>query len=349
MKHTKLLALLKASGLKHHKSRLTFLSLLILAMIQAKTVNLVTLVGMMESHAQVASLYRRAQRFFQTSQLSAEMVLKVVLKLYGQKRYCLCLDRTNWQFGNMHINILTLACAHEGIAIPLVWCLLPKAGNSATSERITLLERLLRHVPPAQIAMLLADREFIGGDWFAYLERKHIPFVIRIRKDALGDGWFQLFAFFSHLPVGEHKVLKQRYAIFGVPLAVAGARLADGDYLIVVTNRNPKQALADYAQRWRIECLFKALKSSGFNLEATHLKHLERIDTLLAVVTLAFAWALKVGEFVHRQRKPIRLKSHGRRQKSVFRTGLDYLRHLLANAVIKKSELDRCFQLLSCT
>ena len=177
-------------------------------------------------------------------------------------------------------------------------------------------------------------------------------------KTLLGDAWFHLFGFFQHLPLGEHKVLKQhdgpgrpnrRYAIFGVELGIAGARSADGEYIIVVTNRNPKAALSSYAKRWQIECLFKALKSSGFDFEATHLKHLERISTLLAVVTLAFLWALKVGEFVHRQLKPVRMKSHGRKQKSLFRTGLDHLRYLLTNSDIRKSDLDRCFRLLSCT
>ncbi len=95
--------------------------------------------------------------------------------------------------------------------------------------------------------------------------------------------------------------------------------------------------------------LFKALKSSGFDFEATHLKYLERISTLLVVVTLAFLWALKVGEFVHQQLKPVRLKSHGRRQKSLFRAGLDHLRHLLTNSATKKPDLDHCFRLLSCT
>ena len=311
MKHTGLLAQLKASGLKLHPSRLKFLSLLMVAMVQAKTVNLASLVGMMESRAQAESLYRRAQRFFQMLRLSDEAVFSYALSLHPQQRY----NRTNWKFGKLDINILTLAYAHEGVAVPLLWCLLPKAGNSATQERITLLERLLKLLPVEQLEVLLADREFIGGDWFAYLERKHIPFVIRVRKDALSDGWFHLFGFFQHLPVGEHKVLKQRY-IFGVELGVAGARLADGEYIIVVSNRNPKQALASYVQRWQIECLFKALKSSGFDFEATHDKHLERISTLLAVVTLAFLWALKVGEFVHRQLKPVRVKSHGRKQKS---------------------------------
>ena len=349
MKHTGLLARLKASDFELHPSRLKFLSLLIIAIVQAKTVNLATLVGMMESRAQPDSLYRRAQRFFQGLRLSDEAVLSYALSLHPKQRYSLCLDRTNWKFGKLDINILTLAYAHEGVAVPLMWLLLPKAGNSATPERITLLERLLKLLPVDRLEVLLADREFIGGDWFAYLERKHIPFVIRVRKDALGDGWFQLFGFFQHLPVGEHKVLKQRYAVFGVELGVAGARLEGGEYIIVVTNRNPKRVLASYAKRWQIECLFKALKSSGFDFEATHLKHLERINTLLVVVTLAFLWALKVGAFVHRQLKPVRLKSHGRKQKSLFRIGLDHLRHLLANSVTKKPDLERCFRLLSCT
>lgn len=349
MKHTKLMGLLKENGLKLHRSRLEFLSLMMIAIVQAKTVNLASLVGMMEGKAQADSFYRRAQRFFQGLCLADELVLEYALKLHPQKSYSLCLDRTTWKFGKLDINILTLAYAHEGVAVPLLWCLLPKAGNSNTQERIKLLERLLKLVPIDQIEVLLADREFIGGDWFAYLCEQNLPFVIRVRKDALSDGWFHLLGFFQHLPLGEHKVLKQRYTIFGITLGVAGARLADGEYIIVVTNRNPKQALASYAKRWQIECLFKALKSSGFDFEATHLRHLERINTLLAVVTLAFLWALKVGEFVHRQLKPVRVKSHGRRQKSLFRTGLDYLRHLLTNAATKEHDLDQCFRLLSCT
>ena len=349
MKHTRLMARLKASGLELHKSRLEFLSLMILAVVQAKTVNLASLVGMMEGRAQADSVYRRAQRFFQALHLSDKTVLRYALDFHPQRSYSLCLDRTNWKFGKLDINILTLAYAHKGVAVPLLWCLLPKAGNSATQERIKLLERLLKLLPVDRFEVLLADREFIGGTWFAYLCEQHLPFVIRVRKDALGDGWFGLFGFFQHLPLGEHKVLKQRYAIFGVELAVAGVRSATGEYVIVVTNRNPKQALASYAKRWQIECLFKALKSSGFDFEATHLRHLDRINTLLVVVSLAFLWALKVGEFVHTRRKPVPLKSHGRKKKSLFRTGLDYLRHLLSNSVTRSHELDSCFRLLSCT
>ena len=63
MKHTRLMGLLRESGLKLHKSRLEFLSLLMIAVVQAKTVNLASVVGMMEGKAQADSFYRRAQRF----------------------------------------------------------------------------------------------------------------------------------------------------------------------------------------------------------------------------------------------------------------------------------------------
>ena len=99
MSRTGLLAQLKESGLKLHPSRLKFLSLLIIAMVQAKTVNLATLVGMMESRAQPDSLYRRAQRFFQGLHLADETVFRYALSLGLKRSYSLCLDRTNWKFG----------------------------------------------------------------------------------------------------------------------------------------------------------------------------------------------------------------------------------------------------------
>lgn len=348
MKHKQLLEILPACGIRLHRSRLECLSMLIVALIQARTVNLVTLSSMMESHAQAASVYRRLQRFFSELRLDEANLLQLSQTLHPQKSYSLCLDRTNWKFGKLNINILTLAYAHEGVAIPLLWSLLPKFGNSSTRERIVLLERLLSQMNVTQIRELLADREFIGRDWFDYLKSQQIPFVIRVRKDALGDEWFHLFQFFQHLPVGEHKVLRQRYSIFGSSLCIAGARLANGEYLIVVSNRSAANALASYAKRWQIECFFKSLKSSGFDLEATHLTSLERINTLLLVVSLSFVWALKVGE-VLRRHKPIPIKKHGRKQQSVFRLGLDHLRHLFANTIRKKLELDECFRLLSCT
>ena len=55
----------------------------------------------------------------------------------------LTLDRTNWKWGKRDINILMLAIVYRGIAIPIVWTLLNKRGNSDTKERIALIQRFI--------------------------------------------------------------------------------------------------------------------------------------------------------------------------------------------------------------
>jgi len=67
------------------------------------------------------------------------------------------------------------------------------------------------------------------------------------------------------------------------------------EFLLLITNHNPEQAHIRYAQRWEIETLFKAFKSQGFNFESTHLTHPERIQTLIALMSLALVWAHRVG------------------------------------------------------
>lgn len=47
------------------------------------------------------------------------------------------------------------------------------------------------------------------------------------------------------------------------------------EFCIVVFFNKPDQALEKYRQRWQIETLSRGLKSSEFNLEDTHVTHLD--------------------------------------------------------------------------
>ncbi len=109
--------------------------------------------------------------------------------------------------------------------------------------------------------------------------------------------------------------------------------------LIVVTNAEPKNALPTYAQRWEIETLFGALKTRGFNLEDSHMTKPERVSKLLAVLATAFCRAHKVGDWLHKA-KPIRLKSHQRPAKSIFRYGFDEIRRCLINQPIMRQSFE---------
>jgi hypothetical protein len=106
-------------------------------------------------------------------------------------------------------------------------------------------------------------------------------------------------------------------------------------FLIVVSFNKPEQALEYYAKRWQIETLFRGLKSSGFNLEDTHVTSLDRLEKLVMLVMIAFVWCYKVGDYIDSEIKPISIKSHGRRAISVFKYGLEYLSKCLLSGFNK--------------
>jgi len=72
------------------------------------------------------------------------------------------------------------------------------------------------------------------------------------------------------------------------------------------------------------------MKGSGFNLEATHLNKIERVEKLVLLVMIAFVWCYKVGIYRHEQ-NPIKIKKHGRKAKSIFKYGLSYIASYLLN------------------
>ena len=129
-----------------------------------------------------------------------------------------------------------------------------------------------------------------------------------------------------------------------------GLRTPEGEYVIVASSAESDAILRDYALRWKIETLFGCLKSRGFCLEETHITERERLEKLLALLTLAYCWAYLAGQWLART-VPIKIKKHGRLAKSIFRHGFDYLRRILCNqdCPIKRFDFIRLCNLLSCT
>lgn len=335
-----------------HQARLRLVAQFLIALIQVRSVNVMDVACAFPGRAQRASTYKRLQRFLCHYRLDfAQWARLVACWLDLGERWLLCLDRTTWQFGRYTINILVLGVAYRGVAVPLFWTLLAKAGNSNTAERIALMERFLRVFPVARIQCLTADREFRGGDWLRFLLTQRIPFRLRIPNNTrtsnrYGNLRLPVQRLFS-LRVREALVLNRPRSIWGVQVYLVGIRL-EGEHAILATDQAPETALADYLRRWSIETLFGCLKTRGFNLEDTHLCHPQRIERLFALLVLAFAWCLKVGVWKH-QRQPIRLKKHQRPAQSLFRYGLDHLRRLFFNAAHQLSEVQQMIKLLSCT
>ncbi|MCP4401975.1 MAG: IS4 family transposase [bacterium] len=336
-----------------HGARIAFVSQFLVALIRVRTVNLTEIATAFCGETTSDSHYRRIQRFFKDFPLTrAQIAVAVVQWLPLGQQWLLCLDRTNWKFGTMDINILVLAVAYKGVAIPLLWVFLDKRGNSNSFERIGILKHFLVEFGHERIQCLTADREFIGTEWIKFLKRQRIRFRIRIKRNTLvsnpsGCSEISAFRFFQNLPIGETRLLPRPRLVWGMRVSVVGMRIKN-DYLILITNETPETALEDYAQRWEIETLFGCLKSRGFNFEDTHLTKPERISKLLCLLTLALCWCLRIGEWLDEQ-KSIPIKTHGRRAKSLFRHGLDTLRNIVLNIVVKELEFYWATTFLSCT
>ena len=116
---------------------------------------------------------------------------------------------------------------------------------------------------------------------------------------------------------------------------------------ILISFNKPEDALSIYKKRWQIQTAFRALKTSGSNIEDTHLFGIERIEKLLALLIVAFTWAYLVGDYLHRYIKPIQIKKHGNKAKSLFKYGLTYIATVLLNAFFKDDI--NIFKFLSCT
>lgn len=315
------------------KTRLETLAVLLVGLANGRTVNLSHLASQFPGDAQHGSNYRRLQRFFQFVQLDSDIAARLVVRMLNLKRpKLLALDRTNWKLGSRDVNVLVLAIVTRRFRVPLMWVLLDHAGNSATAQRIALMERYLRLFGAASIEALLADREFIGAEWMEFLIENNISFAIRLKEDMqirLADGRrFQFRSLLRNRRRGAWEGwLNGMEATPANRLRIKARRIRGGELLIVATSLDDAgRGLNLYRRRWGIECMFADAKTRGLNIEDTHITDPDKLATLLVVIALAVTWAYRCATRVM-GRMAISRKRHGRREKSWFRTGLDALRN----------------------
>ena len=134
---------------------------------------------------------------------------------------------------------------------------------------------------------------------FRWLQTQNIPFVIRIKENALVSykgNEIPIRKRFENLNIHQQTSLCKARSVYDLSVYLSAIRLKD-QYLILASNQQAQAPLETYKKRWGIEVLFANLKSRGFDLEATHLVHQERIEKLIALLAIACTWAHLIGEW----------------------------------------------------
>lgn len=338
-------------------ARIKLMALFICSLCKVQTVCFERLASGFDHTAQNGSSLRRIQRFMANYILDINLIAKLVFALLPHEpTYTLTMDRTNWKFGSTDINALVLAVCYKGVAFPILFSLMPKRGNSHTTERIEIINRYIELFGRETIEHLVADREFICEEWMKYLNHERIEYHIRVRENF----WtfnpktgkrYKLSWLFGGLKFNQPQFLHQIHYVNNQLCYLSASRVMDkkgrAELQVIISFCKPEIACKIYKERWQIETAFKALKTSGFNIENTHLTDLERVEKLFALVIIAFTWAYLIGIFLHENVKPIRLLNNGRKAKSLFKYGLNYIENILLNTYYQDNI--NIFNFSSCT
>lgn len=310
----------------------------LISMIQAKDINLGNMVDYSRRHNEIqeSSIYKNYQRLVHNCSITESELAQLLIKIMNlpDNKRILSMDRTNWKFGEEDINILMLSINTHGTSLPIFWIELDTNGCSDTEERKYLIDKFIRLFGQDKIAYLLADREFVGNDWFKYLFELNINFVIRLRCNArveYAGKLIRLDALFKNLHYDQPNYRKAK--LNGKTVYLEATRSKDNEFVVVASNyMNKQDLLSIYRIRWGIECMFKQFKSQGFKFENTHFTRKERIRNLIKLLAIGFAICYFIG-LIQNSIKKILIKNHGYKLKSYFTVGLSCVVRLLTSGL----------------
>lgn len=256
---------------------------------------------------------------------------------WGMSRALLLVDETKL---NERLGVMMVSLAYAGRAIPLAWrCYQSdRAGAYPAQGQVLLVYGLLAHVLSALPAharpLVQMDRGLAHSSaMIRALNALGVDYLVRVKASArFTPQQGNSFLLHERLLPGTRTSLTgvlftRDHAVCGTLHLLWEAGQKEGWCLF--TNA-PDLHAARYALRFWQEESFRDLKSGGWQWEASRIRCPARMERLLLILAITYAWMLALG--VHVQRNPARcdagLMRDDLRRYSVFRLGLRWLRFL---------------------
>jgi len=233
---------------------------------------------------------------------------------YWQDKLVLVIDGS--QTGKHHATLM-ISLYWQGRGIPICW-FVKKGGKGHFSEQnhVDLLEHaasIIRPILPDHMSVvLLGDGEFDGVKLQKSCLNQKWDYVFRTACDSVLYENDERFTARQALPTDETDVL------FIPNVEFTEKRLATNficwfdrkkydDPIFLVSSLGDVIDVVDfYDQRYSIECLFKDLKSTSFNLHKTRIKDAAAISNLIIVAAIAFIMLITLG--LHFQHHDVRAR-----------------------------------------
>lgn len=196
---------------------------------------------------------------------------------------------------------LMLSVLWRGYAIPLVWITKEgKKGHFKETTHIKLLELAQSILPsvsehPYRV-VVLGDGEFDGEQLRAACKEAKWEFVLRTAIDRQIDcGNGEMARIDTLEPFEGEEIVFVLKACQGDNAVWWHAKGFD-DPIPLLTNMDlGAMACAYYKKRFKIETLFKQLKSQGFNIHMSKIQDAQRVANLIIIVAFAFIFSTCAG------------------------------------------------------
>jgi hypothetical protein len=260
-----------------------------------------------------------------------ESVARASLRRLPPGRCVLLLDDTQ---KTDQCTLSTLALADGGRALPLAWCRWSGKLHGAYWRQIDqLFEQAQRLLPPQVQPVVLADRGLASPMLITLVQQRGWDYLVRVQANTTLRTTRSRSAPRLHLGElvtrpGAPSVNLEGWVFSACPIwahTVAVWRTGYQDKWLLVSNLDLGTRLVDlYAQRMKVESLFRDAKSGGFEWELSRVLLSDRAQRLLLGLMLALLCAVLLGEAAIRAGE---IPAYGRRRHAVslVRRGLDWL------------------------
>ena len=252
------------------------------------------------SEAKAPSIERRLERFLSNERIEVEAIwdhfLAQVLPSFGQQALTLILDITPFE---EHAQVIYLGLLQQSRVLPLAWKVMPgqEEWEQGQWEIVAaLFERVARGLGQADCT-LIADRGLSCLRLIQLCQAQGWHYVLRIKQDEYAQrkrygtfgGWQSCSEIVAHTGqswFGTVRLWKEH--AFETQLSAVWEEGQEEAWFLISDRPAGRKRVQQYRWRMRVESTFQDMKSRGWQLESSHVRHRERLERLLLILFLAF-------------------------------------------------------------
>lgn len=323
-----------------HRKHIANFVWIIVGILQSQSIQLSQIAQTLPHATHAAARLALVRRWLANPAIDVEALYQPLIRhvLLGWRGYhvTIILDGSHV---NRHLQLFRVALSHGRRALPLAWLVRPSKGLIQVEPCQPLLLRVAHLLHGTRSVTFLADRGFRDRDWAAQCQALGWDYSIRLANNTTVT-----------LSTGHHAALQSFAPAHGRCRYLQNVRLTvEADWTCNIaltwTRATPKSppelcavmsnrrahisVLRHYLRRMHIEQSFRDEKSGSFDIEASQLRHADRLHRLLLAVAVAVLWIYELAEEVVRTDTRREVDPAHQRQLSLFQLGWRRLQRIL--------------------